>query len=137
MFDRNHTATTAYCGNKGKDMKIAINIRQTAPGCFQADCVTMPGCIAIGQTQDQVCRNMQREITYYLASMDAILPQQLDFVVSFSIRHVDKPEPETPINIPRRVDIIHSPLPMRTGRLATRKLAKCGTTPGSFSSCWI
>ncbi len=101
-------------------MKIAINIRQAAPGCFRADCATMPGCVAVGQTQEQACQNMRQEIACYVASMDGILPQQLDFVVAFSIRHVERPEPEMPVDIPRRLNVDHKPFLMRAGRLATR-----------------
>ena len=65
----------------------------------------MPGCVAVGQTQEQVCENMRREIACYVASMDGICPQQLDLVVGVSIRTRTEPEPRPPIETPRSLDI--------------------------------
>ena len=104
-------------------MKIAINIRQAAPGCFRADCATMPGCVAVGQTQEQACENMRSEIASYVASMDGILPQQLDFVVAFSIRHGEDPEPEMPVDMLRRLNIDRKPLLMQSDGLASLQAA--------------
>jgi len=74
-------------------MKIEINIRQTASGCFQAYCAAMPGCVAVGTTHEQVCQNMRREIGCYVASMDAISPERLDLAVAVSVRPGDESEP--------------------------------------------
>ena len=101
-------------------MKIAINIRQVAPGCFRADCTTMPGCVAFGQTQEQACANMRQEIACYVASMDGIFPQQMDLVVAFSIQHGDRPEPEMPVKTPRRLAFGCKPLLVQSGRPVTR-----------------
>ena len=87
-------------------MKIAINIRQTASGCFRAGCPAMPGCVAIGQTQEHVCRNMRREIACYVASMDGICPEQLDLVVAISARLGERPEPELPREAPRQLNVL-------------------------------
>jgi predicted RNase H-like HicB family nuclease len=78
-------------------MKIAISIRQTAPGRFRADCAAMPGCVAVGQTQEQTCENMRQEIACYVASMDGICPPQLDLVVAVSIGPGERAEPELPV----------------------------------------
>ena len=101
-------------------MKIAINIRQTAPGCFRVDCAAMPGCVAFGQTQEQACQNMRREIACYVASMDGVFPKQMDLVVAFSIQHGDRPEPEMPVKTPRRLAFGHKPLLMQSGGPVTR-----------------
>ena len=101
-------------------MKIAINIRQTAPGCFRADCTVMPGCVALGRTQEQACENMRSEIAPYVASMDGVFPSQLDLVVAFSIRYGEMPEPEMPVKTPRRLAFVRKPLLVQSGRPVTR-----------------
>ena len=101
-------------------MKIAINIRQTAPGCFRADCAAMPGCVTFGRTQEQACENMRREIACYVASMDGVFPQQMDLVVAFSIQHGEMPEPEMPVKTPRLLAFGRKPLLMQSGGPVTR-----------------
>ncbi|MBC8374268.1 MAG: hypothetical protein ISS69_14000 [Phycisphaerae bacterium] len=83
-------------------MKIAINIRQTAPECFRANCATMPGCVAVGRTQEQACESMRQEIACYVASMDGICPNPLDLDVAVSVRPWERPESELLEQSPRR-----------------------------------
>jgi len=75
-------------------MKIAINIRQTAPGCFRADCAAMPGCVAVGRSEEEVCQNMRQHIAWYVASMDGVCPCHMDLVMAFSGRPGSRQEPE-------------------------------------------
>jgi predicted RNase H-like HicB family nuclease len=102
-------------------MKIEINIRQTASGGFRADSAAMPGCVAIGQTQEQACQNMRQEVAWYVASMDGISPEQMDLVVTASIRPREMPEPELPVETPQQLDVFRKQLlSMLSGRQATR-----------------
>ena len=97
-------------------MKIAINIRQTAPECFRADCATMPGCVAVGRTQEQACENMRQEIACYFASMDGICPNPLDLIVAVSVRPWERPKPELPKQAPRQLDVCQKlPVLMQSG----------------------
>ena len=98
-------------------MKIAINIHQTATGCFRANCAVMPGCVAVGRTEDEVCQNMRRQIACYVASMDAVCPHQLDLmIVAVSTRPGGRLEPKLPTQTLGQLDACRKlPTPVQSG----------------------
>ena len=65
----------------------------------------MPGCVAVGRTQEQACHNMRQEIACYFASMDGICPNPLDLILVVSVRPLERPEPELPKQFPRGLDV--------------------------------
>ncbi|MBL7134647.1 MAG: type II toxin-antitoxin system HicB family antitoxin [Phycisphaerae bacterium] len=101
-------------------MKLDINIHQTPTGVFRAECATMPGCRAMGRTQEQACQNMRREIACYVASMDGILPRQMDLVVALSVRSGERSRPEPPVLTPCQRDTGRKPRMMHSGRPVAR-----------------
>ena len=52
-------------------MKIVVNVSEMQGGWFMGRCLSVPGCVSVGETVGDVQEIMMRQMASYLASMDA------------------------------------------------------------------
>ena len=62
-------------------MCIAVVIVRVEPGHWHSRCPSLPGCEAIGPTKQGTLRNIDLAIRGYLASLDAIIPLELNLSI--------------------------------------------------------
>ena len=58
-------------------MKLCIEVRRNDAGEFVAVCLSLPGCVSSGLTDQQARENLEEAIRGYLASMNNFIPDHL------------------------------------------------------------
>ena len=59
-------------------MKLVVRIMQECDGRYRAWCPALPGCVVRGSSREEVTRKMQEAIGGYLASLNVVIPGNLD-----------------------------------------------------------
>ena len=62
-------------------MRVCVRSRQDERGGFVASCPSLPGCITVGQTEQQARESLQRAIRGYLASVNNFVPEHIHQVL--------------------------------------------------------
>jgi predicted RNase H-like HicB family nuclease len=55
-------------------MKIVVQINRMDNGWYRAWCPALPGCLAMGESQEEAASRISGAISGYLASMDVVAP---------------------------------------------------------------
>jgi predicted RNase H-like HicB family nuclease len=58
-------------------MTLTARIARRPGGAFQAWCPALPGCLVVGETQEEAWAKIQIAVNGYLASLGAALPREL------------------------------------------------------------
>jgi predicted RNase H-like HicB family nuclease len=64
-------------------VKVCIQIRRNDRGVFVACCPSLPGCVSIGQDEEQAKARLEEAIRGYLASVSDFVPEQIQQVVQY------------------------------------------------------
>ena len=64
-------------------MRLCVRIRKDDHGKVVASCPSLPGCVCIGQTEQQARENLQDAIRGYLASVNNFVPEQIHEVLEY------------------------------------------------------
>jgi predicted RNase H-like HicB family nuclease len=62
-------------------MRITVIIAMIEPGRWRSRCPSLPGCGAMGQSEQEALRSIDLAIRGYLASLDVPFPLELDLSI--------------------------------------------------------
>ena len=59
-------------------MIFSIHIELTKQNVYRADCLSLPGCCAVGPSVDEAQQKMSEAIIWYLAGLNVAPPEKLE-----------------------------------------------------------